>query len=110
MVPESGQAFWGMPDIDMLNIIRRNIHSIGPEHSGGNDNCCTNKADTQSADTVQEANRTEKCYTSTDSILKSNNADKPMDKKRLSNTTYYFLPGPNCDSNKKMSAEITKQL
>ena len=42
VVPGNGQALLGMPDIDALNII--NINSIGTEHDGGNDNCCTNKA------------------------------------------------------------------
>ena len=29
---------------------------------------------------------------------------------KLSNTINYFLPGPNCDSDKKMSAEIMQQF
>ena len=41
VVPGNGQVLLGMPDIDTLNIIKINIHSIGTEHSGGNDNYCT---------------------------------------------------------------------
>ena len=50
----NGQALLGMPDIDTLNIININIHSIGAEHYGGNDNCCTNMAAVQSSDMIQE--------------------------------------------------------
>ena len=100
----------GIPDIDVLNIININIHSIGTEHNGGNDNCCTNKAAAHSSDMVQETNRAEKCYINTDSILKSDNTDKPMVNNKLSNTIDYFLPGPSYDSDKKTSAEITQQL
>ena len=42
------QAFLGMTDIDVLNIINININAIGTDHIGGNDNCCTNKATFQS--------------------------------------------------------------
>ena len=49
----NGKALLGMPDIDAFNIININIHSIGTEHSGGNDNCFTNKATAQSADMMQ---------------------------------------------------------
>ena len=59
---------------------------------------------------MQETNRTEKCYTTTDSISKSNNTDKPMVNNKLSNTIDYFLLGPNCDSDKKASSEIIQQL
>ena len=107
-VSGNGQALLGMPDTDPLNII--NIHSIGTEHGGGNENCCTNKYAAQSADIVQKTNRTEKCYTNTDSILKSENTDKPKVNNKLSNTTDYFLPGRSCDSDKKIDSEITQQL
>ena len=99
-----------MPNIDVLNIININIHSIGTEHEGGNDNCCTNKATAQSTDVMQETNRAEKCYTNTDSISKSDNTDKPMVDNKVSNTIEYFLQGPSYVSDKKKSAEITKQL
>ena len=96
----NGQALLGIPDIDMLYTINVNIHSIGTEHDGGSDNCCTNKAAAHSTDTTQEANKAEKCYTNTDSISKSGNTDKPMINNKLSNTTDCFLPGPSCDSDK----------
>ena len=59
---------------------------------------------------MQETDRTEKCYTCTESISKSDSADKPMVTNKLSNTIDHFLPCPNCDSDKKASAEITQQL
>ena len=52
VVPGKRQALLGVPNIDTLNII--NINSICTEHSGGNDNCCTNKATSQSADMTPE--------------------------------------------------------
>ena len=55
----------------------------------------------------QETNRKRKCYTNTDS---TSNTDKPMVNNTLSNTIDYFLTGPNCDSDRKKSAEITQQL
>ena len=36
-VPGSGQALLGMPDTDVLNIIKINIHSIGAEQARGSD-------------------------------------------------------------------------
>ena len=104
----NGPALMGMPDIDALNII--NIYSIGTEHIGGSDNCCTNSAASESTDMMQETDRTENCYTNTDSISKSDNTDKPMVNNKLSNTKDYFLLGPNCDSDKKASAEIKEIL
>ena len=98
VVPGNGQTLLGMPDIDTLNIINISINSIGTEHGGGKDNCCTNKATHQSTNTMQETDKTEKCYTNTDSISKSNNTDKPTVNNKLSNTIDYFLPGPNCNS------------
>ena len=81
-----------MPNNDVLNII--NIHSIGTEHNGGNDNCCTVK----STETMHETNRAEKCYTNTDSISKSDNTGKPTVNNKLSNTINYFLPCFSHDS------------
>ena len=99
-----------MPDIDMLNIININIDSIGTEHSGDTDNCCTNKATFQSTNMMQETGRAKKFYTNTDSISKSDNTDKLMVNNKLSNAIDYFLPGPNCDNDKRVSTEITQQF
>ena len=110
VVVENRQALLAMPDIDVLNVININITSIGTEHGGGKDNCCTNEATAQRTDMMPERSRTEKCYTITGSILKSDNTDKTTVNNKLSNTKGYFLPGPNCDSDKKKSAEITQQL
>ena len=56
----NGQALFGMLDIDALNIIKIIINLIGTEHGGGNDNCYTNKATSQSADMIQETDSIEK--------------------------------------------------
>ena len=63
VVPGNGQALLDLPVIDAINIININIHSIGTEHDGGNNNCCTNKATAKSTDMMQETNTAEKCYT-----------------------------------------------
>ena len=78
VVPRNGQALLGMPDIDVLNIIKVSIHSIGTKQTGDSDNCCTNRPTTQKEDTKLETNRAEKCYTNTDSISKSNSRNKMM--------------------------------
>ena len=58
---------------------------------------------------MQETGRAEEFYTNTDSISKSDIKDKPMVINKLSNTIDYFLPGPNCNSDNRVSAEITQQ-
>ena len=60
MVPRNGQALFGMPDIDVLNIIKVNIHSICTQQTGDSDNSCANRPATQREDTKQEINRAEK--------------------------------------------------
>ena len=71
-------GFLGVPDIDVLNIIKVNIHSVGTENTGDGDNHCANKPVVQREDTRQETDRAEKCYTNTDSISRSSNKNKPM--------------------------------
>ena len=99
-----------MPDIDMLNIIIVNIHSIGTEQTGDSDNCCKKRPTDQREDMKQETNRAEKCYTNTDSISKYNNKYMSMVNNQLSNTVEYFLWGLSYDSDKKKSAQLTQQL
>ena len=106
----NGKALLGIPDIDVLNIINININTTDMEDGKGTDNCCMNKATPQSANMMQETDRTEKCYTKTDSISKSDNTDKPMVDNKLPNTTDYFLPGTIHDSAKRASGKITQQL
>ena len=99
-----------MPDIDALNIVKVNIHSISKEQTGHSDNCCANRPTAQREDMKQEAERAEKCYTNTDGISKSSNKNKPMVNNQLSNTVEYFFSGPSYNSDEKKSAEITQQL
>ena len=82
-----------MPDIDTLNIIKVNIHSIGTKQTGDSDKFCANRPATQREDTKQETDRAKKWYTNTDSISKSNNKNKPMVSNQLPNTAEYFLSG-----------------
>ena len=72
-----------MPDIDMLNVLKINIHTIGAEQNRGNDNCCTNMHAIQGDDLMQETVKAEKCCTNIDSISKSNNRTKPMVKSKI---------------------------
>ena len=101
IVPRNGQALLGMPDMDMLNIIKVNIHAIGTEQTGDSDNCCTNRPTSQREDTKQETDRAEKCYTKTDRISKLTTKNKPMVDNEITNTVEYFISGPSCDSGKK---------
>ena len=65
----------------------------------------------QGSTQVQETDGAEKCYTNKTSISKSaNNNTKPMIKAEANNSTRYFIAGPNCDSNKRKSAESTHQI
>ena len=67
-----------MPDIDAHNLLKINFHAIGTEQTGGSDNCCKIRPTVQRKETKQETGRTEKCYTNTDSISKSNNKKNPV--------------------------------
>ena len=42
-----GQALLGMPDIDTLKMINRNVNTVEMEDGRGTNNCCTNKATPQ---------------------------------------------------------------
>ena len=99
-----------MPDIDILNIIKINIHTIGTKQTSGGNICCVNMYAVQRDDLKQETVRAEKCYTNTDNISKSNNKTKPLGKSKLSITVEYYLSELSYDSDKKRSAETTQQL
>ena len=59
---------------------------------------------------IQEAERAEKCYANTDSILKFDDKDKPTVIDKAPNAINYFLPSSNQDNDKRARAEITQQL
>ena len=99
--PSNGQALLGMPDTDVLNIIKINIHAIGTEQTGDSDKCCTNMHIVQEDGPKQERVRAEKCYTNMDSISKSNNKTKPVVNSEASKAIEYFLSGPSYEHNKK---------
>ena len=90
-----------MPDIDVLDVIKMNIHTIGAEQTRGSENCCTNMCTIQRGDPKQETVKAEKYCTNTDSISKPNNKRQPMVESRLSETIDYFLSRLSNDSDKK---------
>ena len=59
---------------------------------------------------MQEADRAEKYYANTGSLSNFENKDKETVIDKESNTINYFLPGPNQDNDKRVSAENTQQL
>ena len=59
---------------------------------------------------MQTADRPKKCYTSTNRNSKSENKDKPTVTDNENSKINYFLPGPNQNNDKRVSAEITLQL
>ena len=65
IVPRNRHALLGMSDIDTLNIININIHSIGREQAGDSHNCYANNPTAQREDTKQETKKAEKCYKQT---------------------------------------------
>ena len=100
LVLRNGEALLGMPDIDVLKIMNTKVNTINIKDGSSTNNCYTNKViprspwhEQQYANTMQETDRAEICYTSTDTISKSNNTDKPLVENKLSNTIDYFLPG-----------------
>ena len=110
VVPGSRQVLLGMPDTDMLNIIKTNIDSIGAEDAGDSE-WCANMHTVWEPKPKQETDGAEKCYTNMDSILKSrDNNTKPMVKTKSIKTTEYFLSGLTYKSDKKKSAESTQQI
>ena len=44
VVPENGKALLGMPDIDMLIIIKIDYNTMGTHGNDSTDNCSTNTA------------------------------------------------------------------
>ena len=112
-----GKHCLGMPDIDMFSIININCNTIETHISDSVNNCSTNTAICHNSRHVQhytsmmqDADRAEKSYANTGSISEFENKDKPMVIDNESNTINYFLPGPNQDNDKRVSAEITQQL
>ena len=117
VVPGNRQALLGMPDIYMLNIININWNTIDTHGTDSTNNCTRNTAICQSSRDVQhytnmmwEADRAEKYYANTDRISEFENKDKPVVINKEPNTVNYFLPGSNQDNDKRVSAEIKRQL
>ena len=117
VVQGNGPALLGMPDIDMLNIIHMNCNRIDTQETDRANNCSTNATIHQDSGhrqnytiMMQEADRGEKCYANTDNILKCGNKERPTVFDKEPNMINYFLPGPNQDNDKGVSAEITQQL
>ena len=110
VVPSIGQVLLGMPDTDVLNIIKINIHLIGAEDARDGE-WCANMHTVHESNPRQETNVAEKCCTITDSSSKStDNNTKPTEKTKANESAEYFLSGPNYNSNKRKGAEATQQI
>ena len=115
VVPGSGQALLGMPDIAMLNIININCTTIVTHGANSTNNCSTNTAIHQSSSHIQhytnrmqEADRVEKGYANTDIISERYQISQWLLIKN--NSINHFLQGPNQDNDKRASAEITQKI
>ena len=64
----NGQVLLGMPDTDLLNIIKINIDSIGAEDVTDSEWCANTHC--LGVQTKQEIDGAEKCYKNMESILK----------------------------------------
>ena len=107
-VPGNGQVVLGMPDIDVLNIIKININSIATEDARDSDKQCANMHAVWESEPKQETDRAEKCKTNMDSISKLRDNKESQQSKTTSNkTTEYFLSGLAYESDWKKSAEST---
>ena len=99
----------GISDTDALQIININIDFIDAEDMG-NSEWYINTSTTKESNTNQETGGAAKCCATTDSISKSTkNSTKSMVNTNANKPTNYFLSGPNCDIDKKKSAEWTQQ-
>ena len=83
-VPGNGQVVLGMPDIDVLNIIKININSIATEDARDSDKQCANMHAVWESEPKQETDRAEKCKTNMDSISKlRDNKESQQSKQHL---------------------------
>ena len=96
------QALLGMPNINMLNIIRINCNTIDTQETDRGSNCSTNtpiclgsRHEQHYINMMQQANRTEECCANTDIISIFDNKDNPTVIDKEPNPINYFLPGPN---------------
>ena len=112
-VPRKGQALLGMPDIETLGILIINCNIIDMKEVDGTENCKTNTDNSQEptseqhyVNMKQETGTTEEYCTNTDSILEFENKNEPM--VTDNGNIEYFLPGPNSNIDKRVSAEITQ--
>ena len=73
--------------------------------------CLANMKTVQRSNAEQEKKGGGRCSTNTDRISKpANNSTKSMIKTNPDKSTNNFLAGPNCDSDKRKSAETTQQI
>ena len=99
----------GSPNIKTQDII--NCKTTDTQVVDRAAECNTNTAKCQGSRCKQhyttlmsEAGRPKRYYTNTDNISKSNKKDKPMVTDNVNSQINYYLPGPNQDNEKKMSA------
>ena len=78
VVPGNGQMLLGIPELDVLKIIKINIYSISAEDIKDN-RYCANMHTAWGSISKQETDEAEKCCTKKDSISNStNNNTKPI--------------------------------
>ena len=97
LVAGNGQALLGMPDIDTLNIIHINCHTVDVQEIDRANNVRTNTAIHQGSrheqhyKNMKEADRVAKCYANKDSILEFDDRDRATFIDREPNTINYFI-------------------
>ena len=96
-----------MPDIKKLDITTINCNTRDTKQAYIADKCSTYTANCQGArceqaytNIMQEADRPEKCYTTRDSISKSDNKDKTTASDNENSKINYLLLGPNKHNDK----------
>ena len=110
VVPGNGQALLGIPGTDTFQMININIDSIDVEDVE-NGEWYINTSTAQKSNIKQETSGVVKYCANIHSISKSTNNSKKSTVNTNSNkSTNYFLAGPNCDKDKKKSAELTQQI
>ena len=112
VVPGNGQALLSMLDIKTLDILTINCNTIETQeadrankYSSNIANCQDSRCEQHYTNMMQEADRPTKYYTGPDSNSKSDNKDRPMVTDSENSKINYFLPDPNHDNDKSMSAE-----
>ena len=99
VVLRNGQALFGMPHIETLDILRIICNTTGMETQNEHTYCQVE--DRCQYTNTQETEKSEKYSTSTTSIPNSNNRDKPMIINNLNSKIIYYIPGSSHKAEKR---------